>query len=341
MSFDYDELISVENLFESWRAYKKGKNKKTEVMEFERHLEDNLFALHRELQEGNYNHSEYSYFRISDPKKRDIYKSKVRDRVVHQAVYKYLCGIYEAVFIENSFSSRKNKGTHRAVCALFEMAKKIKRENKGCLAIKSDVRKYFENINHKILLEVLHKKIQDENFFNLLKIIIQSFNGGMGKGVPLGNITSQIFANIYLNELDEFVRDDLNSGQYARYNDDFIMLGNNGKKLFGDAAKAKIFLRDELLLDLPKEKTTFRKLRWGIDFCGFVVLPNAILLRNKTKGRMFANIKMTVKKLHCEKISTSDSRRILDSYFGILSHCKAYNLKTKIKNKYLYGEILE
>lgn len=334
MNVDYDELISIENLLESWRTYRKGKSRKNDVMEFERHLEDNLFFLRDKLKSGNYAHDEYSYFRISDPKKRDIYKSTVRDRVVHQAVYKYLCEKYEPFFTEYSFSGRIGKGTHKAVAMLKKQTSVIKRSEKRCWAMKCDVRKYFENINHKILLDILRNKVSEEKIFNLLQIIVESFHKETGKGVPLGNITSQIFANIYLNESDKFVENELKlKDRYVRYNDDFIIIGDDRKKLFENLEKIKNFLKEKLMLELPKEKTVFRKLKWGIDFCGCVVLPNAILLRNKTEGRMFGKINAITYKVSLEKISQSDFRKIMDSYFGLLSHCKTYNLKGEIKHQ--------
>lgn len=342
MSFDYDELISVENLWESWRAYQRGKSRKSDVMKFERHLEDNLFLLRDELKSGSYQHGAYSYFRISDPKKRDIYKSKVKDRVVHQAVYKYLCKIYEPLFKPSSFSSRKGKGTHMAVAELKLHSAAVKRKEKRCWAIKCDIRKYFENINHEVLLDLLRKEIRDGKIMDLLEIIVKSFNVETGKGLPLGNITSQIFANVYLNELDKFVESELGlKNHYVRYCDDFIFFGNDKIKLFEHAEKIKQFLSEKLVLELPQNKTIFRKLKWGIDFCGSVILPNGILLRNKTKGRMFGTMTATTNKFDSGKISLSDLRKKFDSYFGLLSHCKAHDLKEKIRSRYLYGSQFE
>lgn len=336
MNFDYDELINVENLLKSWRAYQSGKSRKSDVMEFERHLEDNLFLLNEELKNGNYQHGAYSYFRISDPKKRDIYKSAVKDRVVHQAIYKYLCEIYEPLFKKSSFSSRKGKGTHLAIATLKQQTATAKKKEKRCWAIKCDIRKYFENINHKVLLGLLQQEISDGKIVRLLEIIIKSFNAETGKGLPLGNITSQIFANVYLNELDKFTVNELGLvNHYVRYCDDFIIFGHDKNKLLEDAEKIKRFLNEKLFLELPAGKTVFRKLKWGIDFCGSVILPNGILLRDRTKGRMLGTMTAAANKFDSGKISLSDLRKKFDSYFGLLSHCKAHNLKTKIRSKYL------
>lgn len=336
MNIDYDKLISIENLLESWRTYRAGKSRKRDVMEFERHLEDNLFSLRDDLKNGNYAHDGYTYFRISDPKKRDIYKSTVRDRVVHQAMYQYLCEKYEPLFTEYSFSSRKGMGVCMAILALKKQISATRKSKKRCWTMKCDVRKYFENINHEVLLNILLSQISDEQIFNLLKIIIKSFHQESGKGIPLGNITSQVFANVYLGELDKFVENELKlKNQYVRYNDDFIITGDNENDLFNQTEAVRKFLNEKMKLELPSEKTAFRKLSWGIDFCGCVILPNAILLRNKTKGRMLMKINTIVRKAYLEKISQSDFRTIMDSYFGLLSHCHAYNLKSKIKNMYI------
>lgn len=205
--------------------------------------------------------------------------------------------------------------------------------------MKCDIRKYFDNINHEVLLGLLRKEIRDEKIMNLLKIIVKSFNTEKSKGVPLGNITSQIFANVYLNELDKFVENDLGLKKYyVRYNDDFIIMGNDEKKLFDAVSEVRRFLSEKLFLELPLEKTAFRKLKWGIDFCGSIVLPNGILLRHKTKSRMFKAIDAAQKKFISGEISPSDLRKRFDSYFGLLSHCKSHNLKMKIRNRYLYGQ---
>jgi len=312
--------------------YKNGKSKKADVVEFERHLEDNLFDLHCKLQSGDYIHDGYTYFTISDPKKRNIHKSTVKDRIVHQLLYDYLYQIYEPIFIRLSFSSRKDKGANRAVTALSNITKYFRKTKKPCLAMKCDIKKYFDNIDQKVLLEILKEKVQDKSIINLLSIVIGSFNRESCKGVPLGNITSQIFANIYLNELDKFVSAGLGVKHYIRYNDDFIILGEDESKLYKDTEKIKQFLWDSLRLELPYKKIFFRKLGWGIDFCGYIVLPNAVLLRNKTKGRMYEKINLILTKARLGKISEQELQTCLNSYFGVLSHCNSFNLRMKIKN---------
>lgn len=342
-SNEFEELTSIENLLRSWRKFKIGKNKKWDVVAFERNLEDNLFLLYHELKSGEYRHSEYKYFSISDPKKRDIHKAEIRDRILHQTIFDYLEKVYEPLFISDSFSSRKGKGTHRAVFRLFDFAKEIRIQNSGkCFAIKCDVRKYFESISHKILFNILKNEVEDSGILSLIEKIIKSFNGKLenGCGIPLGNITSQIFANVYLNELDKFVKNELKLKHYLRYNDDFAVLGSDEDKLFGDIQKIKRFVSENLLLELPEKKTVFRKLKWGIDFCGYIILPNAILLRHKTKSRMVKNMKIQSQRLQSGKISFWDFMRAANSYFGLLEHCNSFDLKNKIKHKHIYGKTI-
>jgi RNA-directed DNA polymerase len=337
---DYKKLISVKNLLKAWKKFKRGKGKKPEVMRFERNLEDNLFLLYEELKNGAYRHRGYKYFKVADPKKRDIHKAAVRDRIVHQSLYEYLCRVYEPFFIENSYSSRLEKGTHRAVLRLGKFADEICAKNHHqCCALKCDIRKYFENINHKILLGLLTERVEDEDILKLLEQVIKSFNGERGAGLPLGNVTSQIFANIYLNELDHFVEKELKVRYYVRYNDDFVILAGNENLLSRKIKKIVNFIQKKLRLEIPNEKIIFRKLNWGIDFCGCVVLPNALLLRQKTKRRMLVNIRKVATGYQQEKISFRQFREVLDSYFGLLAHCNTFNLKNKIKGDHLYGKL--
>ena len=160
---DFEKIISLENLLNAWLVFKVGKGAKVDVMEFERNLEDNLFSLHRDLKAGSYKHGSYTHFVISDPKKRDIHKAQIRDRVLHQILYDYLCEIYEPIFIEDSYSSRIGKGTLRAVLRLKQLAEKMSRKNFGrCYAMKFDVKKYFDSIDHDILFSILYGKVKNE-----------------------------------------------------------------------------------------------------------------------------------------------------------------------------------
>lgn len=325
----------------AWRKFKLGKDRKVAVMWFERHLEDNLFSLYYDLKSRSYRHGEYQYFTVSDPKKRDIHKAAVRDRVVHQALYDYLVKVYNPIFIDDSYSSRLGKGTYKAVARLKNFTDDLCRINRGeCLAIKCDIRKFFDNIDHNILLNLLDREIKDHDIMWLVRIIVKSFKVGFCKGIPLGNITSQIFANIYLNELDYFVKSRLKLRHYVRYNDDFILLSEKKSQLCRDVEQIRDFLSSRLLLAMPSEKIIFRKLSWGIDFCGYIILSNALLLRQRTKKRMMKNLRTALERYERGNIPLKEFCGVINSYVGLLKHCHSYNIMNKIRSELIYGKII-
>lgn len=312
---NYADLITLENLFLSWREFKKGKAKRKDVLEYEFNLEDNIFQLYQELKNRTYKHSNYSSFYVQDPKLRHIHKAKVRDRIVHHLISKYLNNIYDQTFIFDSYSCRKNKGTHKAVNRLKTLSLKQSKNNKtNFYCLKCDVKKFFDNINHQVLVDILKRKIRDENILNLIQEIIFGFEMNSGKGIPLGNLTSQYFANIYLNELDQFIKHKLRIKYYIRYMDDFVILDRNQEFLRKLISPISNFLNNQLNLSFHPDKIMVRKYNQGIDFLGYVILPYYRVLRTKTKKRMF------------KKINSKN----LQSYLGVLSHCYSYKLKGKL-----------
>ncbi len=322
---NYNKLFNLNNVFDAWKEFRRGKSSKADVMFFENHLEDNLFDLYRDLSEGVYSHSSYKYFTIFDNKKRDIYKAEVRDRIIHQIVYDYLLSFFEPKFISDSYASRINKGQYKAINTFRYFVKLACGGAGKCFVLKCDVRKYFDNINHKILLDLIKKKIGSGEVFDIIKNIVFSYHSSLGlnKGIPLGNVTSQIFANIYLNVLDEYVKRELKCRFYVRYNDDFVIISDNKDILEKIREKIMTFVKEKLLLEIPLEKTSIRKIEWGIEFLGFTILPYAILLRNKTKNKIYSNI----------------SRKNRDSYLSILKHCNSHNLRRKILSMEKLNEV--
>ena len=278
-------------------------------------MEDNIFSLYEDLKNKKYKHGKYTHFVFYDNKKRDIHKAEVRDRVVHQIIFDYLGNMFEPTFINDSYSSMNKRGSHRAVKTFRYFSNIEKYKNNNIFILKCDIKKYFGSIDQSVLLGLVKKRVKVGSILSVIKEIIESFKKecGKGKGIPLGNITSQIFANIYLNNLDHFVKSRLKQRFYIRYNDDFVLISKNKKRMEFCLEKIRIFI-SKLLLDLPTNKTSIRKLRWGIDFLGFSILSNCILLRNKTKQKVF------------EKVNKSN----FQSYFAILRHCNSYRLKNKL-----------
>jgi retron-type reverse transcriptase len=317
----------LENLFLAWNEFKRGKRKKLDVQHFEFNLEDNLFRLHQELKSKIYTHSQYIAFNVSDPKLRRIHKATVRDRVLHHAIFRILYSVFDKSFIFDSYSCRINKGTHRGIKKFEEFSRKARKNNKRRIfALKCDIRKFFDSVDQEILLNLIKRKIQDQNVIWLVEKIIRSFS----KGLPLGNVTSQLFANIYLNELDQFAKHKLKIRYYLRYCDDFVILSDNEEYLKSLISKTSEFLKANLKLNLHPDKIIIRKFSQGVDFLGYVIFPHHKILRTKTKRRMMKKLSLNHKMLRDGLISEEEFNQSLQSYLGVLKHCEGWGIEQEI-----------
>lgn len=327
----FEKIISIDNLLEAWREFEKGKRNRKDVQEFSLHLMDNILSLHNDLLNHTYKHSGYQAFKINDPKPRDIHKAEVRDRLLHHAIYKILYPFFDKTFINDSYSCRLNKGTHKAVDRFNYFVRKVSNNNNcECWILKSDIRKFFASIDHRILLNILAEYIPDQNILWLLGKIVFSFNTKSGVGLPLGNLTSQLFVNIYMNKFDQFIRHKLKVKKYIRYADDFVIIDSNLEYLKNIVNLTGHFLNTKLSLELHPQKTEIRKFRQGIDFLGYVVFPYYRILRTKTKKRMFRKIKENKARLNQGLITKESFNQSLQSYYGLLKHCRGYKLKREV-----------
>lgn len=321
--FTYDDIISVENLLEAGREFRRGKKSKSDVMEFEYNLMDNILNLHDDLKNKTYKHGDYQAFKINDPKPRDIHKASVRDRVLHHAVYKILYPEYNKTFISDSYSCRVNKGTHKAIYRFEKYTRKVSQNyTRQCWILKCDIRKFFASIDQNTLIKILEQKILDRDILNLLQNIIQSFDSGIdAKGLPLGNLTSQLLVNIYMNEFDQYVKHNLKQEYYIRYADDFVFVSDDKKYLESVLFEINIFLKNKLCLDLHPNKCFFKTIYSGVDFLGWVHFPRHRVLRTSTKKRVLQNINDTN----------------ISSYLGLLQHGQTYKISSCVSR----GKILE
>lgn len=314
----FEKIISLENLLAAWKEFKRGKTRKSDVQEFYSTLEENIFEIHKALAGKTYQSSAYVSFYICDPKLRHIHKASVRDRVVHQAIFRVLYPIFDTQFINDSYSCRDGKGTHRGVRQLQRYARKVTANHtREAFALKCDVKKFFSSVDHATLIRLLRRHVRDDETLWLLQKIIASYEPEPGKGLPLGNVTSQLFANIYLNELDQWAKHSLKARYYLRYCDDFIVLHESRDYLASSIPSIKYFLANNLHLTLHPNKIILRKVRQGVDFLGYVVLPHAVMLRTRTKRRMLKRL----------------SPKNLQSYLGVLTHANARKLREKILSK--------
>ncbi len=338
----FENIISLENLFLAWDKFKSDKQKKRDVELFEWHLEENIFKLHRDLKYHRYKHEAYTSFYIHDPKQRHIHKATVRDRVLHHAIFVVLNSIFEPTFISNSFSCRVNKGTHKGIDILDKTIRQVSSNSfKPCFVLKCDIKKFFETIDHGILLNIIGKRIKDNNAMWLLEETIESLTSKYStvferKGLPIGNLTSQLFANIYLNEFDQFTKHKLRIKHYVRYTDDFIIVAGNKSYLEDIISPIRASLSGSIALELHPNKTTIRKFYQGVDFLGYVILPHYRLLRTKTKQRIIRKLKERVREYNNRLISEYTLEQSFQSYLGVLSHANSYNLSNNLKNQFWF-----
>lgn len=322
-SHTFEDIISVENLLEAWREFISGKRKKQDVQEFQLYLMDNILSLHRDLARRAYRHGGYHAFNISDPKPRQIHKASVRDRLLHHALYRKLYPFFDKTFIADSFSCRIGKGTHRALNRFRSFGYIVSKNNtRTCWVLQCDIRKFFANIDHAVLIEILRVYIPDADVMRLLEEVIGSFSSVKPHvGLPLGNLTSQLFVNIYMNEFDQFAKHALKMKYYIRYADDFVILSEDRRSLEKTLPLIDDFLREKLKLALHPQKVFIKTLASGVDFLGWVHFLNHRVLRTSTKRRMIKRLKET------------SSPETLQSYVGLLRHGNAYGIQERIAGK--------
>jgi len=281
----FDKIISLENLFDAYREFQRGKRSRRDVLEFDYFLEDNIFSLRQRLLDGSWQHGGYETFTVCDPKPRTIHKASVSDRILHHAVTRVLEPIFEPSFIYDSWSCRVGKGNIGAVLRVESFYRRLSDKTREPIwALKLDIKKYFANVDQNILLRLIGKKFSDERTTHLIKNIIGSFP----KGLPLGNLTSQLFANIYLNPLDHFIKENLRGRFYLRYCDDLLLLSSNREQLIEAINSIRNFLAIELDLVLSPQKISLRPFHHGVDWLGFVLFPTHRELRPGTKRRLLS-----------------------------------------------------
>jgi retron-type reverse transcriptase len=321
MSHGYQNIISIKNLCEAWIEFVRGKKSKKDVAEFSLDLTQKIFLLHEDLRTKRYRHGAYEAFSISDPKPRSIHKATVRDRLLHHAIYRQLYSYFDQKFIHDSYSCRYGKGTHRAMNRFRKFFWKVSKNNtKTCWVLKCDIKKFFANIDHQTLLSVVVKHDIDTDTLRLLEEVISSFNSGArGSGLPLGNLTSQLLVNIYMNEFDQFVKHKLKVKYYIRYADDFVIMHHDKGVLMEVLPKVRDFLDDSLKLSLHPDKISLKTASSGIDFLGWVHFSHHRVLRTTTKKRMFRRLRDTLNK-----------PEVLQSYLGLLNNGDTKELRDQI-----------
>jgi len=350
----YQEIYSMGNLTLAWRKARKGKTKKKDIKEFEENIIGNLLDLHFELKNQTYKPMPLETFVLRDPKTRKISKADFRDRVVHHAIINILEPIFDKTFIYDSCANRKGKGNLFAIKRFDKFKRKVSRNGKVVgqfndnqvegYYLKADIKHYFQEVNHEILIKSIQRKIRDKKVIWLIKSILD--NGGilretdttyLQKSMPLGNLTSQFFANIYLNELDYFVKHKLKAKYYIRYVDDFVILHKSNCQLIQWKKQINEFLNDKLKLKLHSDKSKIVSLSRGIDFVGFRDFYYFKLLRKR-------NIRSMQNKIIKYSWGLISFNKLTDSFQGWQAYADwsdSSKLKSKLSNEIIIQNYLE
>lgn len=331
----FEQVVDYKNLQRSYKQTQKGIRKfRKDAILYDMCRERNLVQLWNELKKGQYKVGEYIRFNVFEPKERTISAPRIRDKIVQFAVHTVLQEVYRPVFITTTYACLEGRGTHRAVKNVQHDMRLCKWQHGEGWVVKIDIKKFFYSINRDILKKVLRKKIKDEKMLAILDQIIDSSPEGE-KGIPLGNVTSQDFANIYMNELDQFVKRFLGIKWYTRYMDDVIIIVPTKEKAREVLEKVKVFLKERLDLETNK-KTKIFPLAQGINAYGFKIWTTHLLVRDSSKRAMKRRIKAMHRKVKEGTMTRKEVQQSVNSWLGHARHSNSFNLCKKIFKKYPY-----
>jgi RNA-directed DNA polymerase len=367
-------LLSFEAIYSAYLDCRKRKRGTINALRFEYDALGNLFDLALEIQKGTYRPSRSVCFITRSPKLREVFAADFRDRVVHHLVVRELEKIWEPCFIHDSYACRNGKGTHDAVKRLRRfMLKATRNQKRRAFFMQFDIRSFFMSIDKEILFSMLHKKIKSAALLYLVSGIVfhdpvsnyifkgnaamlkavpphkSLFKTGPMKGLPIGNFTSQFFANVYLNHLDQFVKHRLGCRFYLRYVDDFILLHESEDQLKCWKDRIVQFLAEDLLLQL-KENPVVRSVSEGCDFLGYVVRPGYVLSRRRVVNNLKYRLalfrdriitRLVVNNTVVWKITLApeiidELRQVISSYFGHFKHADSHSLVQSVFAKHTW-----
>jgi retron-type reverse transcriptase len=348
----YEEIASYNNIYAAYLDARNKKSERNEIMRFSLELDSNLNNLYKELQEGRYKPGGYRILYIYVPKKRLIMALQFKDRVLQWAIYRLLNPLYEKTYIKDSYACIKGRGREKAATRLQYWLRQTDRKPKQYYYLKLDISKFFYRVDHEVLLNILKRRIKDKRLIDLFNAIINSEKRAFGlplgvdpceidpremlfdKGMPIGNLTSQMFANIYMNELDQYLKHELHLKYVIRYADDCIILHDSKEELQQVLQKVEIFLLEKLRLNL-NSKTAIRPTTCNIDFVGYVISKDEIRLRSATVKRMRSRIKYIVKAYERGEMTLKEVNATMQSYFGLMKYCTNEGLKKNIINGFV------
>ena len=328
---EFHKKLTFEKMLAAHQRARKHKTYKNEVIKYEFNLENNITNLIKNLGNRTYTMGTYFTFKVYEPKERLIQALPYKDRIVHQwYVEEFIKPHIVPKFINTTFACIENRGTHAATSEVQRQMRIFKRNYGDFWVLKCDIRRFFYSIDPYVLFEIMKKYISDPDLLWLTQILI--FNGPVSTskvGIPIGNYTSQFFANIYLNELDQYVRRTLKIKYYTRYMDDFILLFKTKKECIYYKKLIEEFLHKYLHLEL-NDKSRYYPYKMGVNFCGYRIFTTHSLLRLSSKKKIKRNVKKWNKQYHENCLNVPYALQSINSWLGHSSHCNSFKLQQKI-----------
>jgi len=349
-----EKIFSYENLLKQYYQCRKRKRNTINAIKFEMNLENELLKLQKELETQIYNPGRSIYFVVTKPKPREIFAAGFRDRVVHHVLVDYLEPIWEPKFIDQSYSCRKKRGAHKAIEDLKKYLRIITNNHRRpAYYLQLDIRSFFMSLDKDILFALINKRVKNSkvlwlakkiifhdpttNYYckskmSLLKLIPSHkslFGVAKSQGLPIGNLTSQFFANIYLNELDQFVKHQLKIKYYLRYVDDLVILSENKEELKIWRDRIDKFLQEKLKLKLHPQKQILQEVNKGINFVGGIIRMDYVLMRK----RVINNLRQRLLNFNQCPITTREMLSTINSYYGQFKNCNTFHLRKKLWHK--------
>ena len=330
--------LKFKNMLLAYERAANGKYENKEVIAFEMDLACNITQILKQLYSGTYCVSGYREFRIYEPRRRVIQTLPFKDRVIQQwYVEEFIKPIFIPKFIEDTYAGINNRGVHKGVKKLNKYIYEYSKKNNDLYILKCDISGFFYSISKQKLFDIISRKVKDEKFLNLTRQLIYYNNEPVG--IPIGNYSSQYFANIYLNELDHFVKEDLKIKYYVRYMDDFVLLAENREhaKVLLDSIKK--YLDKKLGLQLNK-KTNYFKMNQGVNFCGYKIYKDRILLSRENKKKIYIKVKKWNQLYDNKKINFKEVSMSLNSWIGHAQNADTCLLIKKVikKCKWIYTD---
>lgn len=321
----YEAICDFDNIHLAYLKARRNKRYRVDVLQFSCNLEHNLNNIQSELLSRQYKTGTYRMFYVYEPKKRMILSLPFKDRVVQHAICNVIEPIFDKRFIYDSYACRADKGIHKGSSRLTQFLRRARNKWDRVYCLKCDIKQYFPSINHNILSDILGRTITCRDTLTLLDGIIRSHNALEGESIPIGNLTSQLFANVYLNELDYYMKQHLKIKLYIRYVDDFIVLDDDKKALRDLKDNVEAFLKRKLRLALNR-KSGIAPVDRGVDFLGYRTWADYKLIRK----RSIRNIRRGITKLTKDGKTPAEIQRAMSSWLGYCTHADMWGLRGKI-----------